>query len=97
MNTAGRILPDQLQDKLKTLPEWRYEAQRGGLIVRDFKFTDFSQAFAFMTRVAMIAEKLNHHPEWNNVYNRVSISMTTHDAGGLSALDFEMASLIDAL
>lgn len=97
MKIPSRIEHDQLQEKLKMLPAWRFDPQRGGSISRDFKFSDFSQAFAFMTRVALIAEKLNHHPEWNNVFNRVSITMTTHDAGGLSVLDFEMASLIDGL
>ena len=66
-------------------------------IAREFKFLDFSQAFAFMTRVALIAETLDHHPEWSNVYNRVSVRLTTHDAGGLSARDIEMAKRIDAL
>ncbi len=65
---------------------------------REFTFADFPQAFAFMTRVAFIAEELNHHPEWSNVYNRVSIRLTTHDAGNLvTDLDRTMAAEIDAL
>lgn len=66
-------------------------------IYRSFKFDDFSEAFAFMTRVALLAEKDNHHPEWSNVYNRVEITLTTHDAGGLSQRDVNMAWAIDRL
>jgi 4a-hydroxytetrahydrobiopterin dehydratase len=61
------------------------------------KFADFSEAFAFMTRVALLAEKADHHPEWSNVWNRVDILLTTHDAGGLSTRDIAMAQAIDAL
>jgi 4a-hydroxytetrahydrobiopterin dehydratase len=81
---------------LSCLPEWRLRDDTLA-IVRQFKFADFSQAFAFMTRVALIAEKRDHHPEWSNVYNRVEISLTTHDAGGLSERDVAMAKGIDAL
>ena len=77
------------------LPGWRMSAERGGVIHRDFVFADFAEAFAFMTQVALIAEKRNHHPEWSNVYNRVTISLTTHDADGLSINDIELARLID--
>lgn len=66
-------------------------------MARVFRFADFSAAFAFMTRVAMLAEVQDHHPEWSNVYNRVTIRLTTHDAGGLSARDAAMAAAIDAL
>ena len=69
----------------------------GLAIERAFKFADFSEAFAFMTRVALLAEKTDHHPEWSNVYNRVSIVLTTHDAGGLSQRDAKMAAAIDGL
>lgn len=80
---------------LAGLPHWSYDADAQG-IRRDFSFTDFAQAFAFMTRVAIIAEKADHHPEWSNVYNRVSILLTTHDAGGLSQRDIDLAKAIDA-
>ena len=81
---------------LAGLPEWQLRGDKLA-IVRQFKFADFSEAFAFMTRVALIAEKRDHHPEWSNVYNRVEITLTTHDAGGLSRRDVEMARAIDAL
>ena len=78
------------------LPDWQVGAERGGTIRRDFVFADFVQAFAFMTRVALVAEKHDHHPEWSNVYNRVSITLTTHDAGGLTAKDLALARAADA-
>ncbi|WP_033924122.1 4a-hydroxytetrahydrobiopterin dehydratase [Sphingomonas sp. 35-24ZXX] len=81
---------------LGALPEWTHEPVRDGL-VRTFKFTDFVAAFGFMTRVAILAEKADHHPEWSNVYNRVEILLTTHDAGGLSQRDIDLATQIDAL
>lgn len=64
---------------------------------RDLKFNDFKEAFQFMTRVAELAEKLNHHPEWQNTYNRVSIDLVTHDANGISEKDFEFAAEIDRI
>ena len=82
-------------DLLATVPLWRRSADRGGLISRDFVFADFAQAFGFMTQVALVAERRNHHPEWSNVYNRVSITLTTHDAGGLSMNDIKLAQAID--
>ena len=81
---------------LETLPDWRYDAAAAA-IRRDFRFADFSQAFAFMTRVALLAEKADHHPEWSNVYNRVSIALSTHDAGGLTDKDIALATAIDRL
>ena len=81
---------------LAALPGWRLRAD-GLAIERDFKFADFNEAFGFMTRVALLADKHDHHPEWSNVYNRVAITLTTHDAGGLSARDVTMAKAIDAL
>jgi 4a-hydroxytetrahydrobiopterin dehydratase len=80
----------------ESLPHWKFLAEKDA-IRRDFKFKDFSAAWGFMARVALIAEKLDHHPEWFNVYNRVEITLTTHDAGGLSARDMAMAHAIDAL
>ena len=77
-------------------PDWTRELDRDA-ITRTFTFADFSQAFAFMTRVALLAEVQDHHPEWSNVYNRVTIALTTHDADGLSSRDAKMAASIDAL
>jgi 4a-hydroxytetrahydrobiopterin dehydratase len=83
-------------DALDGLPDWDYDEARDA-ISRRFTFADFSAAFAFMTRVALLAEKADHHPEWSNVWNRVDIMLTTHDAGGLSHRDIAMAEAIDAL
>ena len=79
-----------------TLPEWTLVQGRDA-IRRQFRFADFSAAWAFMSRVALLAEKLDHHPEWSNVYNKVDVVLTTHDAGGLSARDVALAQAMDAL
>ena len=81
---------------LDALDEWDFDEARDA-ITRSFTFADFSEAFAFMTRVALLAEKADHHPEWSNVWNRVDILLTTHDAGGLSQRDLDMAEAIDLL
>ena len=81
---------------LEQLPLWSYDADAKG-IRRTLRFADFAAAFGFMARVAILAEKADHHPEWFNVYNRVEILLTTHDAGGLSQRDVELASAIDAI
>lgn len=81
---------------LANLPQWTYDAEAQG-IRRNLSFADFAEAFGFMARVAIIAEKADHHPEWFNVYNRVEILLTTHDAGGLSQRDIDMATAIDAM
>lgn len=80
----------------QALPGWRMAEGRDA-IRRSFRFQDFSEAFGFMTRVALLAEAQDHHPEWSNVWNRVEILLTTHDAGGLSARDVRLAQAIDAL
>ena len=91
-----QLTEDERDRALSDLPEWSLRDDKLA-IVRRFKFADFSQAFAFMTRVALIAEKRDHHPEWSNVYNWVEITLTTHDAGGLSQRDIAMAATIDGL
>ncbi|RTL66071.1 MAG: 4a-hydroxytetrahydrobiopterin dehydratase [Hyphomicrobiales bacterium] len=78
------------------LPEWRLVPGRDA-ITRTFKFKDFNAAFGFMTRLALVAEKMDHHPEWANVYNRVEITLSTHDAGGLTELDVTLAEAADRL
>lgn len=81
---------------LKELSAWREVAGRDA-ISRNLRFADFKEAFAFMTRVALKAEAMDHHPEWSNVYNRVEITLTTHDCNGLSSRDAELARFIDAI
>ena len=80
----------------RNLPGWAMAEGRDA-ITRTFRFADFSAAWGFMSRVALLAEKHDHHPEWSNVWNRVEITLTTHDAGGLSARDVALAKAIDAL
>lgn len=81
---------------LAKFPEWQEVETRDG-VQRAFKFADFNEAFGFMTRIALKAETLDHHPEWSNVYNRVEITLTTHDANGLSERDVEMVKYIETL
>lgn len=80
---------------LATLSNWKHDAVRGA-ITREFVLADFAQAFAFMTQIAIQSEKRNHHPEWFNVYNRVTITLTTHDVHGLSQQDIDLAHYADA-
>lgn len=82
-------------DALKELPLWREHGGDRPAIARKLVFADFNAAFGFMTRVALKADKVDHHPEWSNVYNRVEILLTTHDAGGVTARDVDMARFID--
>jgi 4a-hydroxytetrahydrobiopterin dehydratase len=76
------------------LPNWR-EVPGRDAIARKFSFADFNQAFAFMTRVAMLAEKMDHHPEWSNIYRNVDVTLATHDAGGVTEKDIAMARAMD--
>ena len=78
------------------LPEWRAVEGRDA-IRREFRFPDFNAAWGFMCRVALLAEKMDHHPEWTNVFNRVEIVLSTHDAGGVSRRDVALAQAIDAI
>ncbi len=87
--------PQQLEPLLADLPDWQWD-RAAGKIQREFRFADFSQAFGFMAEMATHSERLNHHPEWFNVYNRLSVTLTTHDAGGLTQLDVDWATLADA-
>ena len=78
-----------------TVPEWRFSAERGGMITREFRFASFAQAFGFMAQLAITAERLEHHPEWFNVAERVLITLTTHDVQGLSSNDIDFAAAAD--
>jgi 4a-hydroxytetrahydrobiopterin dehydratase len=92
--TAQPLSPDAIALLPEQLPAW---SLKEGKLQRELRFADFSEAFGFMSRVALAAEQLNHHPEWSNVWNRVVINLTTHDCGGLSNLDLALAQRIDAL
>ena len=96
MMPIPRLTTAERDTALASLPGWSLRDD-GLAITRSFTFADFSAAFAFMTRVALLAEKADHHPEWRNVWNKVEITLTTHDAGGLSQRDVVMAGAIDAL
>ncbi len=82
-------------ETLKSLPDWSAAPGDRPAILRKLVFADFNAAFGFMTRVALMADKMDHHPEWSNVYNRVEVLLTTHDAGGVTELDIRMARFID--
>ena len=86
--------PEQIKSFLSQSPEWKVEDKK---LFCEFKFKDFLQAFAFMSECAPIAEKKNHHPEWFNVYNRVTIDLVTHDVGGISNYDIKLAKTIDKI
>ena len=92
----AKMTGDERGALLPTLTGWAVVDGRDA-IAKSFKFGDFIQAWSFMSRVAMLAEKADHHPEWSNVYNRVDIVLTTHDAGGLSMRDVELARAIEAI
>lgn len=92
----SRLTDPEREAAMVALPGWTVRAD-GLAIMRTFRFADFSEAFAFMTRVALMAEKDDHHPEWFNVWNRVEITLTTHDAGGISRRDVKMARAIEAM
>ena len=83
-----------IEEKLKNLPGWSVKNDK---LHKEFQFNDFNQAFGFMTRAAMEIEKMNHHPEWFNVYNRISVELTTHDAGGITDNDVNLARILNSL
>lgn len=91
---AQPLADDVVHDRLRGHPEWSVV---DGKLHRTIEFTDFVEAFGFMTRLALIAEKMNHHPEWSNVYRTVTIDLTTHDAGGISDADFVLAGNVDGI
>ena len=91
---AKKLSDAQIQENLLQVDGWTIE---NGKLHKEFQFDTFVTAFGFMTQLALVAESLNHHPEWFNVYNRVTIDLTTHDAGGISELDFQWAKQADAI
>ena len=92
----SQMTTDLIKGLPERLPQWRLSADELS-ISRTFVFADFAQAFAFMTRMAEVSERLDHHPEWRNVYNRVEVTLTTHDAGGLTEKDVAWAEAADGL
>jgi len=94
MGRPERLADHEIQARIEALPGWEI---KNGKLHRDFVFRDFIDAFRFVSGVALIAERMDHHPEWTNVYNRVTIDLTTHDAGGLTVLDFELAEAATSL
>lgn len=92
----AKLTAGERNTALGRLNGWVYD-EDADAITRELKFKDFSEAFAFMTRVALLAEAAGHHPEWSNVYNKVTVTLTTHDAGGLTAKDVALAENIDRL
>jgi 4a-hydroxytetrahydrobiopterin dehydratase len=89
-----KLTQTELDTAIAQLSEWKLVNNK---LNKTFKFKDFVTAFGFMTKVAIVSEKMDHHPEWFNVYNRVTIDLTTHDAGGISNLDIDLAKKIDGL
>jgi len=89
-----KLSSSDIEQRMVELPAWALDQHK---LFRQFVFANFVETFGFMSQVALLAERLGHHPEWSNVYNRVEIHLTTHDAGGLSALDFTLAKQIDSL
>jgi 4a-hydroxytetrahydrobiopterin dehydratase len=85
---------NELRSALKRLPDWRLAEGREA-IIRKYQFVDFDAAFAFMTRVALLAAKMDHHPEWFNVYNKLEVTLATHDAGGVTQRDIDLAMAMD--
>jgi 4a-hydroxytetrahydrobiopterin dehydratase len=93
---AAPLPDDEIARRLAELPGWAYDAGRRSL-VRSFVFRDFVAAFTFLTGLALAAEKMNHHPDLRNVYNRVELALSSHDAGGVTERDFKLAAKADAL
>lgn len=92
---AEKLTREAVQNKINDLPGWSLLDGKDA-ITKTYRFADFTEAFAFMARCALVAEKMNHHPEWFNVYNRVEITLNTHDAGGITGLDLTLAAKMDA-
>lgn len=91
---AAKLDEKALQSALLSLPGWQ-ASSASTAISKSFRFKDFNQAFAAMTRIALMAEKMDHHPDWSNVYNRLEITLSTHDQGGVTQKDLKLAAFID--
>lgn len=91
---ATLLAETEIADALGELPGWERDGDR---IVRTFRFADFARAFGFMASAGLVAERMNHHPEWTNVYNRVEVALSTHDAGGITQLDLDLATAMSGL
>ncbi len=90
----AKLTIEDMRSALKRLPDWSLADKREA-IQRKFQFVDFDAAFAFMTRTALLAAKMDHHPEWSNVYNKVDVTLATHDAGGVTQKDIDLAMAMD--
>ena len=90
----SKLSSEAIKSAIASIPDWSLVGEK---LTKSFKFKDFTEAFGFITKVALIAEKMDHHPEWFNVYNHLKIELTTHDAGGISQLDLDLAKKINAL
>jgi len=93
MPARKKLTDAEINTELQNLKDWSIKDQK---LHKTFEFNSFIDAFAFMTKSAIAAEKLDHHPEWFNVYNKVTIDLTTHDLGGISSFDFELARIMDS-
>lgn len=92
---ATKLTTQEYTDALKNLPDWQLDSSGRAAISKEFVFDDFKQAFGFMAGVAIVADRMDHHPEWFNVYNKVQVTLSTHDADGLTKLDFELAGAME--
>ncbi len=89
-----KLSSEKISEELKNLPGWSVKDEK---LHKDFEFGDFNEAFGFMTRAAMHIEKMNHHPEWFNVYNKLTVDLMTHDAGGITENDIQLAKILNSL
>lgn len=94
MASQARISESEIRSALQRLPEWKLVE---GKLHREYRFADFVHAFGFMAMAATVAEAMNHHPEWSNVYHRVTLDLSTHDAGGVTAKDLQLAEKLEAI
>ncbi len=91
---ATKLSDQEIQTHLQTLPSWQLQDNK---LHKTYTFKNFIEAFGFMTRAALVIEKMNHHPEWSNTYKQVTVNLSTHDVSGISELDIELAKKLDAL